>query len=223
MSARIASYLYPEANIQNIGFERTDYPDEYFDIMIGNIPFGDYRVNDSNYNSHGFLIHDYFIAKTLDKLRVGGVAACITTKGTMDKESAKVREYLFSRAELLGAIRLPNVAFKNAGTKVTADILFLQKREKIMEHPKWISIVEDTNGIRMNSYFAEHPEMILGSMKKVSGPYGMETTCVEKEGGSFQEQLHSAILHIKGKIPPREERAEIQYMAEQITDIPEAS
>lgn len=223
MSARIASYLYPEANIQNIGFERTDYPDEYFDIMIGNIPFGDYRVNDSNYNSHGFLIHDYFIAKTLDKLRVGGVAACITTKGTMDKESAKVREYLFSRAELLGAIRLPNVAFKNSGTKVTADILFLQKREKIMEHPKWISIVEDTNGIRMNSYFAEHPEMILGSMQKVSGPYGMETTCVEKEGGSFQEQLHSAILHIKGKIPPREERAEIQYMAEQITDIPEAS
>lgn len=199
MSARIASYLYPEANIQNIGFERTDYPDEYFDIMIGNIPFGDYRVNDSNYNSHGFLIHDYFIAKTLDKLRVGGVAACITTKGTMDKESAKVREYLFSRAELLGAIRLPNVAFKNAGTKVTADILFLQKREKIMEHPKWISIVEDTNGIRMNSYFAEHPEMILGSMQKVSGPYGMETTCVEKEGGSSRNNytVQSYILREK--------------------------
>ena len=121
MSAKIAGYLYPEANIQNIGFERTNYPDGYFDVAIGNVPFGDYRVNDSVYNSHGFLIHDYFFAKTLDKLRAGGVAAYITTKGTMDKESTKVREFLFKKAELLGAIRLPNTAFKNAGTKVTAE------------------------------------------------------------------------------------------------------
>ena len=135
MSAKIAGYLYPEANIQNIGFERTNYPDGYFDVAIGNVPFGDYRVNDPVYNSHGFLIHNYFFAKTLDKLRAGGVAAYITTKGTMDKESTKVREFLFKKAELLGAIRLPNTAFKNAGTKVTADILFLQKREREIENP----------------------------------------------------------------------------------------
>ena len=139
MSSKIAGYLYPEANIQNTGFERTNYPDGYFDVAIGNVPFGDYRVNDPAYNSHGFLIHDYFIAKTLDKLRPDGVAVFITTKGTMDKESSKVREYLFKRADLLGAIRLPNTAFKNAGTKVTADILFLQKREKERENPEWIS------------------------------------------------------------------------------------
>ena len=214
MSAKIAGYLYPEANIQNIGFERTNYPDGYFDVAIGNVPFGDYRVNDSVYNSHGFLIHDYFFAKTLDKLRAGGVAAYITTKGTMDKESTKVREFLFKKAELLGAIRLPNTAFKNAGTKVTADILFLQKREKEIENPEWIAVTEDAQGFRINSYFVQHPEMILGTMQEISGPYGMETTCVEKEGVPLGERLRAAISHITGHIPERveEERAEFRYI-----------
>ena len=225
MSAKIAGYLYPEANIQNIGFERTNYPDGYFDVAIGNVPFGDYRVNDSVYNSHGFLIHDYFFAKTLDKLRAGGVAAYITTKGTMDKESTKVREFLFKKAELLGAIRLPNTAFKNAGTKVTADILFLQKREKEIENPEWIAVTEDAQGFRINSYFVQHPEMILGTMQEISGPYGMETTCVEKEGVPLGERLRAAISHITGHIPERveEERAEFRYGEEQQADAPNAS
>ena len=225
MSAKIAGYLYPEANIQNIGFERTNYPDGYFDVAIGNVPFGDYRVNDPVYNSHGFLIHDYFFAKTLDKLRAGGVAAYITTKGTMDKESTKVREFLFKKAELLGAIRLPNTAFKNAGTKVTADILFLQKREREIENPEWTTITEDAQGFRINSYFVQHPEMILGTMQEISGPYGMETTCVEKEGVPLGERLRAAISHITGHIPERveEERAEFRYEAEQPTDAPDAS
>ena len=225
MSSKIAGYLYPEANIQNTGFERTNYPDGYFDVAIGNVPFGDYRVNDPTYNSHGFLIHDYFIAKTLDKLRPDGVAVFITTKGTMDKESSKVREYLFKRADLLGAIRLPNTAFKNAGTKVTADILFLQKREKERENPEWISIVNNEDGIRVNSYFAAHPEMVLGTMQEVTGPYGLETACIEKEGSSLEEQLQAAVSNITGYIPERtqEERAEFRYEIEQMADTLDAS
>ena len=225
MSAKIAGYLYPEVNIENKGFERTDYPDGYFDIAVGNVPFGDYRVNDPAYNSHGFLIHDYFIAKTLDKLRPDGVAVFITTKGTMDKESSKVREYLFKRADLLGAIRLPNTAFKNAGTKVTADILFLQKREKERENPEWISIVNNEDGIRVNSYFAAHPEMVLGTMQEVTGPYGLETACIEKEGSSLEEQLQAAVSNITGYIPERtqEERAEFRYEIEQMADTLDAS
>lgn len=225
MSSKIAGYLYPEANIQNTGFERTNYPDGYFDVAIGNVPFGDYRVNDPAYNSHGFLIHDYFIAKTLDKLRLDGVAVFITTKGTMDKESSKVREYLFKRADLLGAIRLPNTAFKNAGTKVTADILFLQKREKERENPEWISIVNNEDGIRVNSYFAAHPEMVLGTMQEVTGPYGLETACIEKEGSSLEEQLQAAVSNITGYIPERtqEERAEFRYEIEQMADTLDAS
>ena len=225
MSSKIAGYLYPEANIQNTGFERTNYPDGYFDVAIGNVPFGDYRVNDPAYNSHGFLIHDYFIAKTLDKLRPDGVAVFITTKGTMDKESSKVREYLFKRADLLGAIRLPNTAFKNAGTKVTADILFLQKREKERENPEWISIVNNEDGIRVNSYFAAHPEMVLGTMQEVTGPYGLETACLEKEGSSLEEQLQAAVSNITGYIPERtqEERAEFRYEIEQMADTLDAS
>ena len=221
MSAKIAGYLYPEVNIENTGFERTDYPDGYFDIAVGNVPFGDYRVNDPVYNRHGFLIHDYFFAKTLDKLRPGGVAAFITTKGTMDKENTKVRQYLFKRAELLGAVRLPNTAFKNAGTKVTSDILFLQKREKEIADPEWISVTEDAQGIPVNSYFAAHPEMILGTMKEISGPYGVETACIKNEGVSLEMQLRDAIANITGHIPERmpEERAEIQYGTEPVTDM----
>lgn len=223
MSAKIAGYLYPEVNIENTGFERTDYPDGYFDIAVGNVPFGDYRVNDPVYNRHGFLIHDYFFAKTLDKLRPGGVAAFITTKGTMDKENTKVRQYLFKRAELLGAVRLPNTAFKNAGTKVTSDILFLQKREKEIADSEWISVTEDAQGIPVNSYFAAHPEMILGTMKEISGPYGVETACIENEGVSLEIQLRYAIANITGHIPERmpEERAEIQYGTEPVTDMPD--
>ena len=223
MSAKIAGYLYPEVNIENTGFERTDYPDGYFDIAVGNVPFGDYRVNDPVYNRHGFLIHDYFFEKTLDKLRPGGVAAFITTKGTMDKENTKVRQYLFKRAELLGAVRLPNTAFKNAGTKVTSDILFLQKREKEIADPEWISVTEDAQGIPVNSYFAAHPEMILGTMKEISGPYGVETACIENEGVSLEIQLRDAIANITGHIPERmpEERAEIQYGTEPVTDMPD--
>ena len=223
MSAKIAGYLYPEVNIENTGFERTDYPDGYFDIAVGNVPFGDYRVNDPVYNRHGFLIHDYFFAKTLDKLRPGGVAAFITTKGTMDKENTKVRQYLFKRAELLGAVRLPNTAFKNAGTKVTSDILFLQKREKEIADPEWISVTEDAQGIPVNSYFAAHPEMILGTMKEISGPYGVETACIKNEGVSLEMQLRDAIANITGHIPERmpEERAEIQYGTEPVTDMPD--
>lgn len=223
MSAKITGYLYPEVNIENTGFERTDYPDGYFDIAVGNVPFGDYRVNDPVYNRHGFLIHDYFFAKTLDKLRPGGVAAFITTKGTMDKENTKVRQYLFKRAELLGAVRLPNTAFKNAGTKVTSDILFLQKREKEIADPEWISVTEDAQGIPVNSYFAAHPEMILGTMKEISGPYGVETACIENEGVSLEIQLRDAIANITGHIPERmpEERAEIQYGTEPVTDMPD--
>ena len=223
MSAKIAGYLSPEVNIENTGFERTDYPDGYFDIAVGNVPFGDYRVNDPVYNRHGFLIHDYFFAKTLDKLRPGGVAAFITTKGTMDKENTKVRQYLFKRAELLGAVRLPNTAFKNAGTKVTSDILFLQKREKEIADPEWISVTEDAQGIPVNSYFAAHPEMILGTMKEISGPYGVETACIENEGVSLEIQLRDAIANITGHIPERmpEERAEIQYGTEPVTDMPD--
>ena len=223
MSAKIAGYLYPEVNIENTGFERTDYPDGYFDIAVGNVPFGDYRVNDPVYNRHGFLIHDYFFVKTLDKLRPGGVAAFITTKGTMDKENTKVRQYLFKRAELLGAVRLPNTAFKNAGTKVTSDILFLQKREKEIADPEWISVTEDAQGIPVNSYFAAHPEMILGTMKEISGPYGVETACIENEGVSLEIQLRDAIANITGHIPERmpEERAEIQYGTEPVTDMPD--
>lgn len=223
MSAKIAGYLYPEVNIENTGFERTDYPDGYFDIAVGNVPFGDYRVNDPVYNRHGFLIHDYFFAKTLDKLRPGGVAAFITTKGTMDKENTKVRQYLFKRAELLGAVWLPNTAFKNAGTKVTSDILFLQKREKEIADSEWISVTEDAQGIPVNSYFAAHPEMILGTMKEISGPYGVETACIENEGVSLEIQLRDAIANITGHIPERmpEERAEIQYGTEPVTDMPD--
>ena len=223
MSAKIAGYLYPEVNIENTGFERTDYPDGYFDIAVGNVPFGDYRVNDPVYNRHGFLIHDYFFVKTLDKLRPGGVAAFITTKGTMDKENTKVRQYLFKRAELLGAVRLPNTVFKNAGTKVTSDILFLQKREKEIADPEWISVTEDAQGIPVNSYFAAHPEMILGTMKEISGPYGVETACIENEGVSLEIQLRDAIANITGHIPERmpEERAEIQYGTEPVTDMPD--
>ncbi len=153
ISGRIAKLLYPDANIQIKGFEKTDYPNDFFDVAIGNVPFGAYKVNDRQYDRYNFMIHDYFLAKTIDQLRPGGVAALITTKGTMDKASPEVRKYLAERADLLGAIRLPNTAFKaNAGTEVSADILFFQKRESLTkEMPDWINLESDAKGITVNS------------------------------------------------------------------------
>ena len=180
ITGRIAKQLYPNADIKITGFEKTDYPNDFFDVAIGNVPFGQYKVTDKQYDKQKFLIHDYFFAKTLDKVRPGGVVAFVTSKGTMDKKSPEVRKYLAQRAELLGAVRLPNTAFKeNAGTEVTSDILFLKKRDRVMDlEPDWVHLSEDENGIAMNSYFAQHPEMIVGKMEMVSGPYGMESTCM---------------------------------------------
>lgn len=202
ISGRIAKLLYPSANIQIKGFEKTDYPNDFFDVAIGNVPFGSYKVNDRQYDKYNFMIHDYFLAKTMDQLRPGGVAALITTKGTMDKTSPDVRKYLAERAELLGAIRLPNTAFKaNAGTEVSADILFFQKRESITkEMPEWVSLGAGENGITMNQYFITHPEMVLGTMEEVSGPYGMETACLPIPDADLGTQLSRAVSLIHGNM-----------------------
>jgi N12 class adenine-specific DNA methylase/adenine-specific DNA methylase len=219
ISGRIAKLLYPDANIQTKGFEKTDYPNDFFDVAIGNVPFGAYKVNDRQYDRYNFMIHDYFLAKTIDQLRQGGVAALITTKGTMDKASPEVRKYLAERADLLGAIRLPNTAFKaNAGTEVSADILFFQKRESLTkEMPEWINLNSDVNGITVNQYFVQHPEMILGEMKEVSGPYGMETTCAPMEGADLELQLQEAVKHIKGSMAPAVDvETELDEMPESI-------
>ena len=169
---------------------------------MGNVPFGQYKVADKQYDKNNFLIHDYFFAKALDKVRPGGVVAFVTSKGTMDKKSLEVRKYLAQRAELLGAVRLPNTAFKeNAGTEVTSDILFLKKRDRVMDlEADWVYLSEDANGIAMNSYFAQHPEMIVGKMEMVTGPYGMESTCQPDTSRTFAEQLAEAISRIDGEI-----------------------
>ena len=219
ISGRIAKLLYPDANIQIKGFEKTDYPNDFFDVAIGNVPFGAYKVNDRQYDRYNFMIHDYFLAKTIDQLRPGGVAVLITTKGTMDKASPEVRKYLAERADLLGAVRLPNTAFKaNAGTEVSADILFFQKRESLTkEMPEWINLDSDVNGITVNQYFVQHPEMILGEMKEVSGPYGMETTCAPMEGADLELQLQEAVKHIKGSmVPAVDVETELDEMPESI-------
>jgi len=219
ISGRIAKLLYPDANIQIKGFEKTDYPNDFFDVAIGNVPFGAYKVNDRQYDRYNFMIHDYFLAKTIDQLRPGGVAALITTKGTMDKASPEVRKYLAERADLLGAIRLPNTAFKaNAGTEVSADILFFQKRESLTkEMPEWINLDSDVNGITVNQYFVQQPEMILGEMKEVSGPYGMETTCAPMEGADLELQLQEAVKQIKGSmVPAVDVETELDEMPESI-------
>lgn len=202
ITERIAKQLYPQADVQIKGFEKTDYPNDFFDVAIGNVPFGQYKVADKQYDKNNFLIHDYFFAKTLDKVRPGGVVAFITSKGTMDKASPEVRRYLAQRADLLGAVRLPNTAFKaNAGTEVTSDILFFQKRDRMVERePDWVHLGEDANGITMNAYFAEHPEQIVGKMEMVSGPYGMESTCKADDSRPFEEQLAKALQNITGQI-----------------------
>lgn len=202
ITGRIARQLYPHADIKIIGFEKTEFPNDFFDVAIGNIPFGQYKVADRVYDKHNFLIHDYFFAKTLEKVRPGGILAFITSKGTMDKQSPAVRKYLAQRAELLGAIRLPNNAFKeNAGTEVTSDLIFLKKRDRIIDHePDWVHLSENEDSIVMNDYFVEHPEMILGKMEMISGPYGMEATCTPDADIPFVEQLYNAVEQIKGTI-----------------------
>ena len=216
ITGRIAKQLYPKADIKISGFEKTDYPNDFFDVAVGNVPFGQYKVADRQYDKNNFLIHDYFFAKTLDKVRPGGVVAFVTSKGTMDKKSPEVRKYLAQRAELLGAVRLPNTAFKeNAGTEVTSDILFLKKRDRVMDlEPDWVHLSEDENGIAMNSYFAEHPEMIVGNMEMVSGPYGMESTCQPDTTRPFAEQLREAISRIDGEF----EEAALDELEDEFAD-----
>ncbi|MDE7425919.1 MAG: DUF3849 domain-containing protein [Lachnospiraceae bacterium] len=202
ITGRVAKQLYPNADVKITGFENTNYPNDFFDIAVGNVPFGQYKVADRQYDKHSFLIHDYFFAKTLDKVRPGGVVAFVTSKGTMDKKSPEVRKYLAQRAELLGAIRLPNTAFKeNAGTEVTSDILFLKKRDRVMDiEPDWIHLSENEDGIALNQYFADHPEMIMGKMEMVSGAYGMEATCTPDTTIPLSKQLEKAISYIEGSI-----------------------
>ena len=202
ITGRIARQLYPNADVKITGFEKTDYPNDFFDVAIGNVPFGQYKVADRAYDKHNFLIHDYFFAKALDKVRPGGVVAFVTSKGTMDKKIPEVRKYLAQRAELLGAIRLPNTAFKeNAGTEVTSDILFLKKRDRVIDiEPDWVHLCENEDGIAMNQYFADHPEMIMGKMEMVSGQFGMEATCTPDTAIPLSKQLEKAISHIEGSI-----------------------
>ena len=215
LTGRIARLLYPKANITGDGYEKTAFPNDFFDAAVGNVPFGQYKVADKKYDKFNFLIHDYFFGKTLDQVRPGGVIAFVTSKGTMDKENPKVRKYIAQRAELLGAVRLPNTAFKaNAGTEVTSDILFLQKRDRIVDiEPDWVHLSQDENGIAMNSYFVEHPEMVVGSMEMVSGPYGMESTCVPDDSIPFEEQLQKSLSFIEGSY----EEIELEELNEELT------
>ena len=211
ISAGIAQQLYQKTSIAAQPFEEANLPDSFFDAVVGNVPFGDFKVSDKRYDKHKFLIHDYFFAKSLDKLRPGGVMALITSKGTMDKENPAVRKYIAQRADLLGAVRLPNNTFKgNAGTEVVSDILILQKRDRIVDiEPDWVHLAKDENGITMNSYFVEHPEMILGEMKMVSGRFGPESSCIPYEGAELEELLDDAIANIHGDITSYEVEEEL--------------
>lgn len=200
ITGRIAKQLYPHADIKITGFENTNYPNDFFDVAVGNVPFGQYKVSDRQYDKNNFLIHDYFFAKTLDKVRPGGIVAFVTSKGTMDKKNPEVRKYLAQRAELLGAVRLPNTAFKGAGTEVTSDILFLKKRDRVMDiEPDWVHLTEK-DGIVMNQYFADHPEMILGKMEMVSGAHGMESACLPDTSLPLSAQLKHALSYVEGSI-----------------------
>lgn len=202
ISGRIAQQLYQKNSIAVQGFENTNLPDSFFDAAIGNVPFGQFKVPDKRYDKHNFLIHDYFFARTLDKVRPGGVVAFISSKGTMDKENPAVRKYIAQRADLLGAIRLPNDTFKAAaGTEVTSDIIFLQKRDRLIDiEPEWVHLATDENGIKMNSYFVNNPEMILGDMQLISGAHGMEPACIAYDGADLGELLQDAIQNIHAEI-----------------------
>lgn len=209
ISGRIAKQLYQKSSIAVEGYEKTSLPDSFFDVAIGNVPFGQYKVNDSKYNKYNFMIHDYFFGKTLDKIRPGGVIAFITSKGTMDKANPSFRKYMAQRADLLGAIRLPNTAFKgNAGTEATSDILFFQKRDRASEiEPEWLNVSENEDGIKINQYFIDNPDMILGKMEMKTGQFGMESTCVPDTDTSLESQLSRAIGNIHGALKP----IEIEY------------
>ena len=211
LTGRIAKQLYQKANIAIEGFEKTNLPDDHFDVVLGNVPFGEIRVNDSRYNAQKFLIHDYFFAKALDKVRAGGVVMFITSKGTMDKASPEVRKYIAQRAELLGAIRLPDNTFKaNAGTEVTSDILILQKRDRVMDiEPDWVHLDTDENGVTMNRYFVEHPEMVLGEIKMENTRFGtLEPVCKARKDIPLSELLSNAVQRINGEIPELDNRVD---------------
>ena len=222
ISGKIAKQLYQKADIRVEGYEKANLPDSFFDVAIGNVPFGDFKVNDSRYNKNNFLIHDYFFAKTLDKVRPGGIIAFITSKGTMDKANPDVRKYIAQRADLLGAIRLPDNAFtKNAGTKVTSDIIFLQKRENLTDiMPDWVYLNKDENDISMNTYFIDKTEMILGNMEIVSTAYGYDSTCKADESQSLEEQLDYAITNIHGELQESVIENEIEQEDTSIPAIP---
>ena len=202
ISAGIAQQLYQKSSIAAQGFEEVNVPDSFFDGVVGNVPFGDFKVLDKRYDKYNFLIHDYFFAKSLDKLRPGGVMALVTSKGTMDKTNSSVRKYIAQRADLLGAIRLPNNTFKdNAGTEVVSDILFLQKRDRLIDiEPDWVQLRTNDDGFTMNAYFVQHPEMILGEMKMVSGRFGEEATCLPFENADLSELLSEAVANIHGEV-----------------------
>ena len=219
ISACIAQQLYQKASIAAQPFEEASLPDSFFDCVIGNVPFGDFKVADKRYDKYNFLIHDYFFAKSLDKLRPGGIMALVTSKGTMDKENSSVRKYIAQRADLIGAIRLPNNTFKgNAGTEVVSDILILQKRDRIIDiEPELVQLDTTEDGIKMNRYFVQHPEMVLGEMKMVSGRFGSEATCVSYENADLSEQLDEAIANIHGELTAYEVEDEL---AEEDTSIP---
>ena len=222
LTGKIAKQLYQKANIAIEGFEQTKLPDDHFDVVIGNVPFGEIRVNDSRYNAQKFLIHDYFFAKALDKVRAGGVVMFITSKGTMDKASPEVRKYIAQRAELLGAIRLPDNTFRaNAGTEVTSDILILQKRDRVIDvEPDWVYLDTDENGVTMNSYFVQHPEMVLGQMRLESTRFGKsEPACKAYEDKSLSELLNDAVQRISGEITELDNEID-QISDEQDTSIP---
>ena len=221
LTGRIAKQLYQKATIAVQGFEDTKLPDDHFDVVLGNVPFGDFRVNDSRYEQQKFLIHDYFFAKALDKVKAGGVVMFLTSKGTMDKASPEVRKYIAQRAELLGAIRLPDNTFKaNAGTEVTSDILILKKRDRVMEiEPEWVHLDTDENGITMNRYFVEHPEMVLGTMQMESTRFGMDTACKADKENSLSELLSEAVQHINGEITAQENQID-EISDEQAESIP---
>ena len=202
ISGRIANQLYPNANIQICGFEKTTFQNDFFDVAIGNVPFGQYKVSDQAYNKLNFPIHEYFLAKTLDKVRSGGIIIFITSRYTMDKKNSAARKYIAERAELLGAVRLPNTAFKvNANTEAVADILILKKRDRLLaETPDWVELSTTFDGIEINKYFTAYPQMILGKMEMVSGPYGMRVTCTEYQNSLLPSALTSTLQYIRGNI-----------------------
>ena len=217
ISGRISKMLYPEAKIEVKGFEETSFSKNFFDIAVGNVPFGEYKVSDREYAKNNFLIHDYFFAKTLDKVRNGGVIAFVTSSGTMDKKDESVRRYLAARAEFLGAIRLPNNAFKGAGTEVTSDIIFLKKRDSIMDRDEpWVHLASDENGLTYNRYFVEHPQMVLGKMEEVSGRFGNKLTCLPDENADWRELLETA----SNEISSNAKYEEIELLEDEIPSIP---